>query len=184
MVITGNPRESGADLAVNIVNTWESLPTPHDGLEGVGDLEIFLRAVGRTEAATAVTDRDLAEFKEFRGRLRRVFETDDVAEAAGVLNALAAESGAVPRLAPNSDGWTLEFGRADGSITSRLAASAAVALIEIVRAHGLTRFGTCSADPCTCAYVDRTKNRSKRYCCELCADRAAQRDYRARRQAS
>jgi predicted RNA-binding Zn ribbon-like protein len=52
-----------------------------------------------------------------------------------------------------------------------------------VRAHGLTRLGTCGADPCTGAFVDRTKNRSKRYCCELCADRAAQRDYRARRRA-
>jgi predicted RNA-binding Zn ribbon-like protein len=181
VVITGDPRESGADLAVNVVNTWESLPTPHDGLEDVEDLRIFLRAVGRSEAAERAADRDLAEFKNLRGRLRRVFETDDVEEAAGVLNAIAAESGAVPRLAPGSDGWRLEFGPADGSLTSRLAATAAVALIEIVRAHGLTRFGRCSAEPCTCAYVDRTKNRSKRYCCELCADRAAQRDHRARR---
>ena len=181
MVITGNPEESGADLAVNIVNTWESLPTPHEGLEDVEDLRIFLRAVGRAEAAPAVTDRDLAEFKNLRGRLRRVFETDDAAEAASVLNAIATESGAVPRLAPDAGGWTLEFGPEDGSITGRLAATAAVALIEVVRAHGLTRFGTCAADPCMCAYVDRTKNRSKRYCCELCADRAAQRDYRARR---
>jgi predicted RNA-binding Zn ribbon-like protein len=184
VVITGNPKDSGADLAVNIVNTWESLPSPHDGLEDVEDLRIFLRAVGRTEAAAAVTDRDLAEFKHLRDRLRRVFETDEVAEAAAVLNALATESGAVPRLAPGSEGWTLEFGPEHGSITGRLAATAAVALIEIVRAHGLTRFGTCAADPCTCAYVDRTKNRSKRYCCELCADRAAQRDYRTRRRVS
>jgi predicted RNA-binding Zn ribbon-like protein len=113
-----------------------------------------------------------------------VFETDDVPEVASALNALATESGAVPRLAPGGDGWKLEFGPEDGSITGRLAAAAAVALIEIVRAHGLTRFGTCAAEPCMCAYVDRTKNRSKRYCCELCADRAAQRDYRARRRDS
>ncbi len=183
MVITGNPKDSGADLAVVIVNTWEPLPYPHEGLEDVDDLRIFLRAVGRAEAATAATDRDVAEFKHLRGRLRRVFETDDVAEAASVLNAIAAESGAVPRLAPGSDGWTLEFGPENGSITSRLAATAAVALIEIVRAHGLARFGTCAADPCTGAFVDRTKNRSKRYCCELCADRAAQKGYRARRRA-
>jgi predicted RNA-binding Zn ribbon-like protein len=181
MVITGNPRESGADLAVNVVNTWESLPSPHEGLEDVEDLRIFLRAVGRTEAATVATDDDVAELRQLRGRLRRVFETDDVAEAASVLNAIATESGAVPRLAPGPDGLKLEFGPEDGSITDRLAATAAVALIEIVRAHGLDRFGTCAADPCMCAYVDRTKNRSKRYCCELCADRAAQRDRRARR---
>ena len=183
MVITGNPKESGADLAVAIVNTWETLHDPHEGLQELEDLRIFLRAVGRSEAAETVTDRDLAEFKQLRGRLRRVFETDDVAEAASLLNAIATESGAVPRLAPGSNGWRLEFDPEEGSITTRLGATAAGALIEIVRAHGLTRLGTCGADPCTGAFVDRTKNRSKRYCCELCADRAAQRDYRARRRA-
>ena len=181
MVITGNPKESGADLAVAIVNTWETLPSPHEGVEDVEDLRIFLRAVGRSEAANAATDSDVAEFKELRGRLRQVFETNDVVEAADVLNAIATESGAVPRLAPGSGGWKLEFGPEDGSLTNRLAATAAGALIEVVRAHGLTRFGTCAAEPCGGAFVDRTKNRSKRYCCELCADRAAQRDYRARR---
>ena len=30
------------------------------------------------------------------------------------------------------------------------------------------------AERVTGAFVDRTKNRRKRYCCELCADRAAQ----------
>jgi predicted RNA-binding Zn ribbon-like protein len=184
VVITGNPGESGADLAVVIVNTWETLPLPHEGLEDLEDLRIFLRAVGRSEAASVATDRDLVELKHLRGRLQRVFETDDVAEAADVLNTIARESGAVPRLAPGSDGWKLEFGPEDGSITSRLAATTAGALIEVVRAHGLTRLGTCAAEPCRGAFVDRTKNRSKRYCCELCADRAAQRDYRARRRDS
>src|SRR5262245_8344968 len=125
MVITGNPKESGADLAVVIVNTWETLPAPHEGLEDVEDLRIFLRAVGLTGAAQAVSERDIEELKEFLGRLRRVFETDDVDEAASVLNAIASDSGAVPRLAPRSDGWRLEFGPEDASLTSRLAATAA-----------------------------------------------------------
>jgi predicted RNA-binding Zn ribbon-like protein len=163
-----------------IVNTWETLPVPHEGLVDVEDLRIFLRAVGRPEAADAATDRDVHEFKELRGRLRRLFETDDVAEAVSLLNAIATESRAVPRLAPEHGGWKLEFGPEDASITGRLAATAAGALIDVVRAHGLTRFGTCAAHPCGGAFVDRTKNRSKRYCCELCADRAAQRDHRAR----
>jgi predicted RNA-binding Zn ribbon-like protein len=181
VVITGNPAESGADLAVAIANTWETLHDPHEQLEDLEDLRIFLRAVGRAEAAAAVGGRDLDEFRRLRGQLRRVFETDDVAEAAGVLNEVASESGAVPRLAPAPGGWSLEFGPEDASLTKRLGATAAGALIEVVRAHGLDRIGTCAAAPCTGAYVDRTKNRSKRYCCELCADRAAQRDSRARR---
>ena len=114
MVVTGNPGESGADLAVNIVDTWESLPSPHDGLEDAEDLRIFLGAVGRAEAAAAVTDRDLAEFQHLRGRLRRVFETHDVPEVASTLNALATESGEVPRLAPGGDGWKLSSGPRTG----------------------------------------------------------------------
>ena len=46
---------------------------------------------------------------------------------------------------------------------------------------GLTRFGRCLANPCRCVFVDRSRNRSRRYCCDLCADRANQAAARRRR---
>lgn len=183
-MIVGNPKESGADLAVALVNTWDTYDDPSEHLVELQDLRDFLRIVGRDEAAGVATTRDLADVKRLRERLRRVFDATDEADAAEVLNAIAAEAGAVPRLERVDTKWRVHFGPEQRSIAAHLGATASAALIEIVRAHGLSRFGTCAAAPCTGAFVDRTKNRGKRYCCELCADRAAQQHHRARRRAA
>ena len=180
-MIVGNPKESGADLAVALVNTWDTYDVPHEHLMGLDAFRRFLDAVGRGRAARVATESDLAEVKALRDRLRRVFDTSDVREAARVLNDIADETRAVPRLQRSGDAWTVRFGPDERAVAAHLGATAAAALLQVVRAHGLTRFGTCAAPPCTGAFVDRTKNRRKRYCCELCADRAAQQHHRARR---
>jgi predicted RNA-binding Zn ribbon-like protein len=176
-VILGNPQESGVDLAVALLNTWDTYDDPHEHLVDEADLKLFLELVGRPRAARVAGAADLKAVKDVRDRLRRVFETADEDEAARVLNGVAAEAGALPRLERSGDDWVVRYGP---DVVGHLAATAAGSLLEVVRAHGLSRFGTCAAAPCTGVFVDRTKNRRKRYCCELCADRAAQRDHRAR----
>jgi predicted RNA-binding Zn ribbon-like protein len=64
---------------------------------------------------------------------------------------------------------------------SRLAVILADALAHALAAGGPERLGTCAADPCQCAYVDRTRGGRQRYCCELCNDRMAAAAYRRRR---
>lgn len=179
-MIVGNPKESGADLAVALVNTWDTYDDPPEHLVGLDDLRAFLSAVGRSDAARVAGESDLIELKQLRERLRRVFETGDVGEAAQVLNEIADDARAVPRLEHSDGAWSIRFGPEERAVAAHIGATAAGALIEIIQAHGLTRFGTCAGAPCTGAFVDRTKNRSKRYCCELCADRDAQRHHRAR----
>lgn len=179
-MILGNPKESGADLAVALVNTWDTYDDPHEHLVELDDLRLFLRLVGREEAALVARKRDLEEIKELRDRLRRVFDTRDERRAARVLNELAGDTGAVPQLELRRGTWEVRFGPEERDVAAHIGAACAGALLQIVEAHGLSRFGTCSAPPCTGAFVDRTKNRSKRYCCELCADRAAQSHHRAR----
>lgn len=179
-MILGNPKESGVDLAVALLNTWDTYDDPPEHLERFEDLQLFLELVGRPRGARAANPGDLPEVKAVRDRLRRVFETTDEAEAVEVLNVVAAEAGAVPRLERANGDWVVRYGPDEDDVVGHLAATAAGALLEVVRAHGLSRFGTCAASPCNGVFVDRTKNRRKRYCCELCADRAAQRDHRAR----
>ena len=179
-MILGNPKESGVDLAVALLNTWDTYDDPSEHLERFEDLQLFLQLVGRPLGAASARPADLHAVKAVRDRLRRVFETSDEAEAVEVLNVVAAEAGAVPRLERADGDWVVRYGPDERDVVGHLAATAAGALLEVVRAHGLSRFGTCAAAPCTGVYVDRTKNRRKRYCCELCADRAAQREHRAR----
>jgi predicted RNA-binding Zn ribbon-like protein len=49
-----------------------------------------------------------------------------------------------------------------------------------IQTEGWERFGVCDALPCRCVYIDRSRNRSRRYCCQLCADRVAAAAYRER----
>jgi predicted RNA-binding Zn ribbon-like protein len=179
-VIVGNPQESGVDLAVALLNTWDTFDDPPEHLVAEADLRLFLRLVGRRRAARVAGASELIAVKDVRDRLRRVFETADEDEAARVLNEVAADAGALPRLERAGGDWVVRYGPDESDVAGHLAATAAGALLEVVRAHGLSRFGTCAAAPCTGVFVDRTKNRRKRYCCELCADRAAQREHRAR----
>jgi predicted RNA-binding Zn ribbon-like protein len=100
-------------------------------------------------------------------------------EAARLLNEIAEEAAAVPHLEHVDGTWKVRFGPSE-PVAAHLGATAAAGLIDVVQAHGLTRFGTCSGPPCIGVFVDATKNRSKRYCCHWCADREAQRRHRAR----
>jgi predicted RNA-binding Zn ribbon-like protein len=180
LVIVGNPKDSGADLAVALANTWDTFEAPYERLGTLADLRRFLERVGRPAAARVVRKRDLVEVRELRGRLRRVFVARNVGEAARLLNEIAEEAAAVPHLDDVDGTWKVRYGPNERPVAAHLGATAAAALIDIVRAHGLSRFGTCSGPPCTGVFVDATKNRSKRYCCQWCADREAQRRHRAR----
>ena len=63
-------------------------------------------------------------------------------------------------------------------------ALAARGLLEEIAAGRWHRFGRCDAGPCRCVFIDRTRSGVRRYCCRLCADRAAHQAFRARRAGS
>jgi len=43
-----------------------------------------------------------------------------------------------------------------------------------------SRMGVCQAAPCNCVYIDRSRARTRRYCCDQCNDRASIAAYRRR----
>ena len=50
-MIVGNPKDSAADLAVAIANTWDTFEEPYERLATLDDLRRFLDRVGQPEAA-------------------------------------------------------------------------------------------------------------------------------------
>ena len=110
MVIVGNPKDSAADLAVAIANTWDTFEEPYERLATLDDLRRFLDRVGRPEAARVARKRDLIEIRQLRTRLRRVFVAKDVGEAARLLNEIAEEAAAVPHLEHVDGTWKVRFG--------------------------------------------------------------------------
>jgi predicted RNA-binding Zn ribbon-like protein len=169
-------------LAVGLVNTWDVLNDPPE-LLNLERLRILLRWFELDEAAGAATERDIEPVRQLRGRLRRAFESTDEGEAVAELNALALQAKAVPQLEPANGGWAFRYGSGERSLATELAGRAAIALLEVIERDGWDRFGLCAASPCCCVYVDRSRNRSRRYCCGLCADRATQAAARRRRKA-
>ena len=180
MPLTELGRGGGIALAVDLLNSWDELE-PDPELLSVRWLRRYLGFHGYAEAAVAVREEDVAAAKELRERLRQAFDAESEEEAVLTLNAILAEHGRPPHLERAPEGWRFRYGPDERAGVEFLAAPAALGLLETIRDHGLSRFGRCVAHPCRCVFVDRSRNRSRRYCCDLCADRATQAAARARR---
>jgi predicted RNA-binding Zn ribbon-like protein len=178
-VILADEKDS-IGLAVSIANTWDVLNDPPE-LLNVERLQILLRWFELDEAAAAAAEGDLPAIRDVRNRIRRAFQADSVEEAVAELNTLARRAGAVPQLERENGGWAFRYGVGRRTIAQELAGRSAVALLGVIEEGGWDRFGLCAAAPCCCVYVDRSRNRSRRYCCGLCADRATQAAARRRK---
>jgi predicted RNA-binding Zn ribbon-like protein len=178
-VILADEKDS-IGLAVSVANTWDVLNDPPE-LLNVERLKILLRWFELDEAAAAATEADLTAIRDVRSRIRRAFEAESVEDAVVELNTLASRAGAVPQLERENGGWEFRYGVGRRTIAQELGGRSAVALLGVIEQGGWDRFGLCAAAPCCCVYVDRSRNRSRRYCCGLCADRATQAAARRRK---
>jgi predicted RNA-binding Zn ribbon-like protein len=171
-------------LAVGLVNTWDLLADPPDLIRDVPQIARWLRLheePGLEEAAQRLTRADLERLRTVRDRLRRAFEATDEAEAVETLNGLVHETAAVPQLSAEPRTWA--YVPRSKRASDLVAAVAAIGLLEAIRTDGWDRFGVCAGSPCRCVYVDRSRNRSRTYCSQLCADRINQAAYRRRKAA-
>ena len=176
---------SDLDLAVLLVNSYDSLDDPPDRLEDLRWWKAVLADVGHASLARQLRDEDLEPLRALRAQLREVFEARSVTAAAHTLNALMVEADAVLLLVtPDPASDTTEAARLAAGVGRRglssLQARLPVAVAQHVARYGVSRLGTCASDPCHCAFVDRTRGATKRYCCTWCNDRAAARAYRKR----
>jgi predicted RNA-binding Zn ribbon-like protein len=163
------------ELAVLLLNSVDLLEDPPDRM--TDDLTWWRRVLRRNgEEALARRQResDLPMLRSLRATIRSVFESEDDDSARGVLNAALLEAGAVVQVRP--DGLGVVGSGPGGDLPARLLLAVATHVAE----HGIARLGVCASDPCRCAYVDRTRGGTRRYCCTLCNDRAAARAYRRR----
>ena len=167
------------DLAVELINTYWVLASPPDRLTDVGVYQRTLADAGEHVLASELNPDDLSELRALRSQLGPVFAAGTVEAAVGILNPMLRES-VTARLAPGNG--TARWDPAAGqhgmtAVRSRLLAALAAHLVR----HGTVRLGTCQAAPCNCVYVDHSRARTRRYCCDQCNDRAAATAYRRRK---
>jgi Putative stress-induced transcription regulator/CGNR zinc finger len=166
-------------LAVELVNSWNTIDSEPERLQSVDDLRKLLRLHGEPALANAVRRRDLERARGLRTNLRRAFEAPNERRAVDALNYVVRGSDARPQLEDGGD-WEYAFQSPSSDAISELAMGTGLALLEVIRTRGWERFGLCSATPCIAVYVDLSKNRSRKYCSQLCADRMNQAAYRRR----
>lgn len=171
---------SDLDLAVLLVNSLDLLEDPADRLTDLAWISEVLADVGHGDLARALTAGDVAPLRELRAALQAVFSTETAQDAAGLLNPLLRRAAAIPQLVVSDAGARLQVAP-DQTGLAALSARLPAALAAQVAETGTARLGTCAARPCQCAFVDRTRARTRRYCCTACNDRAAARQYRQRR---
>jgi predicted RNA-binding Zn ribbon-like protein len=186
-----DPRTAGVasdlDLAVLLVNSYDALADPPDRLHDLGWLRLVLTQTGHPSLAAELSADDLGALHTLRAGLNAAFEASHIGSAAAVLNPMLADAEAVTQIVVRTGGAegaietaALETGVGRPGIDS-LRARLPLAVARHVVAFGISRLGRCVADPCHCAFVDRTRAGTRRYCCGWCNDRAAARAYRKRR---
>ncbi|MFD5204870.1 CGNR zinc finger domain-containing protein [Streptomyces sp. NPDC058375] len=182
------------DTVVDLVNTApESEPPrddpadplvdgPEDGLADIPALYAFAERHLISGVGT-LGERDLTAVRDVRARFAEVFAAPDPRTAADLVNRLVAAAGTTPQLTDH-DGydWHVHYFAPDASIADHLAADCGMALAFIIVAGEQERLRRCEAPDCGHAFVDLSRNRSRRYCSSrTCGNRLHVAAYRARR---
>ena len=132
---------------------------------------------------TRVTADDLAELHSVRGRLEEIFYAPDDATATGLINDLLEEYEVKPYLTDHDGRWHFHYAPEDAPLGRRVATDVVVGVASLIAEFGFDRFGICSADDCGDVFVDMSRNKSRRYCNELCSSRTNVAAFRARARA-
>ncbi|MEU1696412.1 CGNR zinc finger domain-containing protein [Streptomyces hirsutus] len=181
MLITHDTR-CALDTVVDLVNSAPEDDSAPDGLPDLPALEAFVRSHEVSEVGV-LTEFDLSAVRRIRGRFASVFAAPDAHSAAKLINELIAAAGTTPRLT-NHDGydWHVHYFAPGASVTDHLAADCGMALAFFVVAGEQERLRRCDAPDCRHAFVDLSRNRSRRYCdSRTCGNRLHVAAYRARR---
>lgn len=140
-----------------------------------------LRA-GRGEVGPVSPD-EAAAFRPVAAAIRSVFDAvaaEQTDAAVRLVNHMLATTGARPRL-DRHDGepWHLHFHGAEDSLVTGWAAGCATGLAVVLGGESRGRLGVCSAPSCDRAFVDTSRNATRRFCSTACQNRVKATSFRA-----
>jgi hypothetical protein len=173
--------DEAAKVGADLVNTlgW---PSGNESLPDTESLRSFL-AEHDVPIDAPITEADLDDVRVMRSRFHDVFHAPDE-ERTEMLNQILHDVGAMPQLTDHDGSWHVHYVCTHDPLAYRLAAVAAMGLVGVISEFGHDRLGLCDADDCADAFVDTSRNRSRRYCGDKCATRTNVANFRARRKAA
>ncbi|OEU96716.1 CGNR zinc finger domain-containing protein [Streptomyces oceani] len=172
------------DDVVDLLNTAPEGDAP-DALVSVADLCAFVKRNALSDVGD-LTERDVADVRSVRERFARIFAADSARTASELVNELVAEAGTTPQLTNHDDyDWHVHYFAPGASVAHHLAADGGMALAFFIVAGERDRLRRCEAPDCPRAFVDLSRNRSRRYCdSRTCGNRLHVAAYRARQRES
>ena len=175
--------DAGVFIAIGLVNEVD-LPRR----SGTAAFEAVASILEFDDATHAlVRPRHAAELVRLAAVMHDIFEriaTDDLDGAVGVINDLLADHPANPHLAKEDGRWRLHHHPATVGVVSMVTSICAEAIARLIASGNAHRLGLCADPTCRRAYVDLSKNSSRRYCSITCQNRMKTAAFRARRPAS
>jgi predicted RNA-binding Zn ribbon-like protein len=180
-VLINHDTRCALDSVVDLINTQPQI----EGREGLVDVAALRGFVERNKISEVgrLDQRDILAVHAVRARFTEVFALDEDGTAARMLNAMIAEAGTTPRLTDH-DGydWHVHYFAPGASLADHLTADCGMALAFLIVAGERDRLRRCDAPDCRRAFVDLSRNRSRRYCdSRTCGNRLHVAAYRARR---
>lgn len=129
-----------------------------------------------------VTSADIGSLRAISRKLHTVFATEDIEQAALLLNKILAEYARAPRLSSHGDSpWHLHVDSNDHAPWAEwLAASSALALAILLAEKQRNPGGLCASPSCTRPFIDLGKGGGRTYCSPRCATRERVAAYRRR----
>ena len=116
-------------------------------------------------------------------RLREIIEfldRRDVDDAALRINELLVEYPARPHLAKEDGQWRLHHHPIEAELVAMWSAITADALARLIGAGRAERAGICEAEGCSNAFIDGSKNGTRRFCSTTCQNRVKAASFRRR----
>ena len=168
----------GAAFAIALLNTWDELEPDPECLRDVGVAQRLLTRHGLADAARVARAADVDWLRGLRERLGRAWDAANEETAVAELNTILAGASAQPWLARDSGGaHSATTGPARRSGSSATPSPPGAARGDRERTLAAVRPVRRGAVPLRLHRSDRSAVR--RYCCRLCADRAAHQAFRS-----
>lgn len=132
----------------------------------------------------AQTQAELVEIRQLRSRLEEFVRPGPLDERMALVNAMFMMAGSVPQLAvhPGDEVPHFHYTMADASFSAKVTALSAIGLARLLSTESVDRLRVCAGPDCEKAFIDVSKNGSRRYCdSQTCGNRLHAARYRARR---
>jgi len=179
-----NYAEYQARLVEDLINTYDLYLDEPERLRAPDDLQRFLAAHG-FDPGEHITGETLEAVRELRAGLRACWNAETFEALARRLNPLLGREPVALRVEPDGDRLALWIeAPPDAALIERLAVACAAGLIALAQQHGPERLRSCAAEPCRDVFVDTSRNKSRRFCSDRCANRYNVAAFRERQKGS